>query len=484
MNSARGTLRALSTHVNSTWISGLRLFAGFCLLVPETKADIFVPTDYPTIQAAIDAAIPGDVVHLAPGKYPEVLHLNKSLTLAGSGTNNCVLNFFTNVPIISITGPGTVVLSNFEIEGGLYMGTNLDYYNGFSDLGIVASNANLVLDTMLLNQIKNYCVTVVDGSIAATNVGLWTRNVLGAADVGFQLKGCTGTISRVWQESGHLDHTVNINNPPANHSDVTIENCRIRTSSGSYGNCIRSYLNANVVITNCFLYRAAGEAFPAYPAFNHSAISVNGYSNVVIVSGNTISNSPWAIYCYGSFGGNRLLVENNLILNSSIGGIVWDAMSYKGVDLGGGAFGSRGGNVFSELPAPLTNFCTDVLFTNGSGFSSANIFALRNTWSNPTNRESVIYDKLDNALCGRLITDELVIKTTGQDLNGRPVISWNERGAGERYTVELRPDLTAGNWINAPGSWPITNSGLSDMVWTNSTVISSNAFFRIRSLVP
>ena len=41
---------------------------------------------------------------------------------------------------------------------------------------------------------------------------------------------------------------------------MTIDGCRIRTSSLSYGNCIRTYVNSDVRIANCFLYRAAGEA--------------------------------------------------------------------------------------------------------------------------------------------------------------------------------------------------------------------------------
>src|SRR4051812_1396713 len=107
-----------------------------CLLNrPAPAADLYVPAGYPTVQGAIDAANPGDTVHFGPGKFNECLTLNKSLTLAGSGTNDCVLYCLTNIPIISIAGPGTFVLTNFEIEGGQYMGP--DWYSGFSPKGIV-----------------------------------------------------------------------------------------------------------------------------------------------------------------------------------------------------------------------------------------------------------------------------------------------------------------------------------------------------------
>jgi hypothetical protein len=451
--------------------------------VAPLRADIFVPADYPTIQSAINAASPGEVIHIAAGRYAETLTISKGLTLSGSGTNNCVVYSSTNVPLISIVGPGTVTLSNFEINGGSYFA---GFYNGTSPIGVTATNANLVLDSVVVNQFINYMITVVDGTIAATNVALWTRDLLVQCDIGLQLSGCTGVVSRLAQDGGRIDHIVNINGVSNHRSDLTIENSRIRTSSGSYGNCIRTYVNSSVRITTCYLYRAAVDTVPAYPAFNHSAISVNGYSNTVVIAGNTISNAPWALYLYGSpgIGGNQILVESNTILNSTIGGFVWDGMNYKGVDLGGGAFGSFGGNAFSEAPAPPPTYRYDVLFTNSSAYSSANIFALHNTWSNPTNKESVIYDKLDNPNFGRLITDDLIIKTSSLDAARRPVISWTERGAGEKYTVEFCNGLAAPAWTAAPGTWPVTNSGLGDMMWTNPSPVSSNILFRIRSVVP
>lgn len=461
----------------------LELLAGITLLAQTAiSADLYVPANFPTVQAAINAANSGDVVHLAPGMYNENLTITKSVSLAGSGTNNCVIYCLTNVPIVSITGPCSCLLSNFEIEGGQYMGPG--WYSGFSGLGIVATNASLTMNTVVMNQFVNFFVTVIDGSIQATNISLWTRNVLGGCDVGFQLKGCTGNISNLRQDAGHLDHTININDLPANHSDITIDSCTIRASSLDYGNCIRTFVDSNVRITRCLLYRAVTDAIPAFPAFDHNGVGVNGYSNTVTIANNIFTNLPWAVYCVGSIGGNQVIVESNVIANSTIGGVVLDAMGYKGIDLGGGNLGSTGGNVFSELPVPLTNFCADILFTNLNGASGANIFANGNTWSNPTNKENVICDKLDNPAMGRLISDALAIKSAGKAPGGKAVLTWNERGAGEKYTVQVVGDVTTGGWSNAPGTWPITNTSLNDMHWTNLTSNSGEVFYRIKSLVP
>ncbi len=52
---------------------------------PIVAATLRVPEDHTTVQAAIDAARPGDVVTVAPGKYPERIRLKAGVALRSRG---------------------------------------------------------------------------------------------------------------------------------------------------------------------------------------------------------------------------------------------------------------------------------------------------------------------------------------------------------------------------------------------------------------
>lgn len=53
---------------------------------------IRVPQDYATIQAAVDAASPGDTIHVSLGTYYENVCINKSLCLVGESRSTTVVN--------------------------------------------------------------------------------------------------------------------------------------------------------------------------------------------------------------------------------------------------------------------------------------------------------------------------------------------------------------------------------------------------------
>jgi len=105
----------------------LGIAAAVVLAADGHAADINVPGDEATIQAAIDAANPGDVVIVAQGEYFENINFNgKAITVRSTDPNDAGVvmhtringtSFFHVVQCVSGEGSDTV-LSGFVITGG------------------------------------------------------------------------------------------------------------------------------------------------------------------------------------------------------------------------------------------------------------------------------------------------------------------------------------------------------------------------------
>jgi len=96
-----------------TLVSLSLLHASFpTILSAET---INVPEDYPTIQAAINAATAGDTILVAPGTYYENLVIAKSLTLKGAGNEITIIDGGGKGTGVNITAD-SVNMSGFTIR--------------------------------------------------------------------------------------------------------------------------------------------------------------------------------------------------------------------------------------------------------------------------------------------------------------------------------------------------------------------------------
>lgn len=88
-------------------------FEGFLVSSVEfCKPDITVPTDFPTIQDAINASNPGDTIKILPGIYTEQLTISKSLTIIGSGAKSTIIqapNVLNPSPVIPFPGRANIV---------------------------------------------------------------------------------------------------------------------------------------------------------------------------------------------------------------------------------------------------------------------------------------------------------------------------------------------------------------------------------------
>ncbi len=91
-----------------------------------TPKTMYVPDDYPTIQAAVDAASPGDTIIVRDGTYIENVEINKSLVVKSeNGADSTIVQQVEDVGgVFTITGD-SVELSGFTIKNGISFGIQL-----------------------------------------------------------------------------------------------------------------------------------------------------------------------------------------------------------------------------------------------------------------------------------------------------------------------------------------------------------------------
>ena len=79
--------------------------------------------DHLHIQDAINAAKPGDVIHIVEGAYEEHVEIRKNVHLIGAGADDTFLEFSGENATVSVTGVTDVVISGFTI---VYAGPELN----------------------------------------------------------------------------------------------------------------------------------------------------------------------------------------------------------------------------------------------------------------------------------------------------------------------------------------------------------------------
>jgi hypothetical protein len=118
-----------------------------CAFVGVTSATtIYVPTDYPTIQQAVDNATAGDTIFAYNGTYYENVVVNNSVILEGEdSTNTFVVGGFY------VTANGTTI-KNFNISQGYEWDPDGSFKGGSCKAGIYALSSH---STIYNNSIQN-----------------------------------------------------------------------------------------------------------------------------------------------------------------------------------------------------------------------------------------------------------------------------------------------------------------------------------------
>jgi hypothetical protein len=160
----------------------LALLALLCSSVAATAATIAVPAQYPSIQAAVDAASPGDVIRVAPGTYQESVRVRRDLPgLTIEGEDPALPPVIVGTPNKSSDGVRVeradgIVLRDLRIEGA-YNGVRLNRVAGavLERLEITDSALGIRLNNGMQN-------SVLGVRIVGTRVeqGIWIDGSHGA----------------------------------------------------------------------------------------------------------------------------------------------------------------------------------------------------------------------------------------------------------------------------------------------------------------
>lgn len=145
------------------------IFAFRAKTVGANPGDIWVPYDYATIQAAINAANPGDVIHVIGGPYAPIV-VNKSVSLVGESE-------------ATIEGKGSV-LAVVNVTANQVSFKNFKIRNAEDGFGILLENRvfcylenNQITNTLYgVSVVSSSNIRVVGNTIANVSYGVYLSN--------------------------------------------------------------------------------------------------------------------------------------------------------------------------------------------------------------------------------------------------------------------------------------------------------------------
>jgi IPT/TIG domain-containing protein len=277
---------------------------------------IHVPGDHPTIQGAIDASEPGDVIQVKAGLYRENITLNKAVSLVAESFDEA--NPTNNKTIIDGGGTGTTV----TIPAGL---TPMPTIRGFviqNGLDNIQAASEFVLEFNFIHT-ANYMVSYQAGGGGFNRGNIYFN----AGDNAIRLD---HTDRPVVIESNRILHSVNSGieislesvAAPLAVVEIDIWNNMILGNGedgiqlidhpGDPQNTNRRVVIAGNLIAN---NQKAGLGLMG------NANTLEDYSGAGIVESVRVINNTFYGNDYGISGGDNLVAINNIIANSSTRGI-------------------------------------------------------------------------------------------------------------------------------------------------------------------
>ncbi len=284
------------------------------IVVPAAADTLQVPQQYPTIQAAVNAAGTGDIIEVDAGTYLENVIVNETVTIKGDSSTSTVVDGGSNDVVFNIQ-EDNVELCNLTVRnGGSYSGVTIYYpYKGLiirntriidNAVGVVISevDGNTIEDNVFINNqmygidvIESINTIIRDNQISESAYGVEISDTSGSQVV-------NNTIS---------DTSYGIYVPFSNNANISAN----MLTSNSW-NIYLTYSNSSIIGYNDVsggtvgiqVMHSEGNSVLNNTVSDSSYGIYLGYCGANTVSGNKVSLNDWGIELYNSTGST--IIEN------------------------------------------------------------------------------------------------------------------------------------------------------------------------------
>jgi parallel beta-helix repeat protein len=289
---------------------------------------LVVPRDFATIQAAVDAAAPGDTVNVGPGTFTEQVVINKDLDLHGAGVTKTVIkapatlvpygvNVNSSVPLAAIVRVGhhsKVHLSGLDVTGPVPC-TSVD-----EGIGVVEDASLDVSDTRISELVAAGCAGEAYGIVFGVSPSYTIDGVAGGTTA-------SGRVSHVVVDTFQSAGIIVVGPYGRAPSRVTLADNTITPGApvdpaDQVGIWIR--LNAVAQVTGNTIFGGVctydGCGFNPISQYQAAGAFVEG-GNGSTFTGNHVSGAGEGIGDYNSVG---VTISGNTLVDNVIGIVVQD----------------------------------------------------------------------------------------------------------------------------------------------------------------
>lgn len=286
--------------------------------VPESNAaTVYVPDNYPNIQAAIDGVKAGDLIYVRANTYNEHLTISKSLTLRSvDGSDKTIINGRGANVVITISNTSKVSVIGFGIIKGGHTGDGGGVY--------IENSSAVILDQNAIS--GNSAKDGGGGGICAYHSGVRIKNNLIQSNSasyggGLSLEACSGyvtgnTISG--NSAASWDGGMRVTNSP---KMLISQNTITDNTAQNVGGLMASHCNGVALRENVISKNTAQDGFGGLYVENSSSVVVDNNT----ISGNKAVTGWWggAFFSYvdGQFINNK--IQDNLASEGGVGGLTF-----------------------------------------------------------------------------------------------------------------------------------------------------------------